>query len=236
MPQDGSMTFDLAAVPGVPETLLSDALLAQLPISQAPAPWAVRASAVVWICRGGEAATAALPNKIRAQAKAILVIGGMVRYEDTPVGRYDEVFGVIAFRMGRRIRGNVAFMAVDSPTSLVGGRTNWSMPKTLARFDGDLANDTTFTAVGDDDSAWKISATPHLRGPLLPSYSRGTALQQFPDGSLHESKLKSRGRLKPGTVEVTVESPGPLPEWLPSGRFRGGLIDPMRFSLGEPTG
>ena len=41
---------------------------------------------------------------------------------------------MVASADGRRSWGNVAFMAVDSETSLVGGRTNWAMPKTLAQF------------------------------------------------------------------------------------------------------
>ena len=70
----------------------------------------------------------------------LLTVGGFVRYTDTPVGAYDEVLGMIGSRTGLRPWGNVAFMSVNSESSLVGGRTNWAMPKTLARFDGELAN------------------------------------------------------------------------------------------------
>ena len=64
------------------------------------------------------------------------MIGGMVRYLETPVGPYDEVLGMVGSRTGLRPWGSVAFMSVDSEPSLVGGRSNWAIPKTLGSFDG----------------------------------------------------------------------------------------------------
>jgi hypothetical protein len=112
---DNDTRVELTGLRGVPERALSQALVATLPRNQAPAPWECRCSALV-------------------------TLGAFVRYTDTPVGAYDEVLGIIGSRTGLRPWGNVAFMSVDSESSLVGGRTNWAMPKTLARFDGAVAD------------------------------------------------------------------------------------------------
>ena len=92
---------ELSGVAGVPETLVSDALLARLPANDAPAPWTVRSRAVIWYARGGAAATAALPPSLRSGHRGLAVVGGVVRYSETPVGPYDEVFGLVGAREGR---------------------------------------------------------------------------------------------------------------------------------------
>jgi hypothetical protein len=223
------MTIELD-VPGVPETLLSQALVSRLPANLAPAPWTATCQAVIWGCRGGAAATEALPPALRT-GRARAVIGGLVRYSDTPVGSYDEVFGIVVGNDGRRPWGSVVFMAVDSETSLVGGRSNWAMPKTLASFEG--APDTGMAAMGVEAS-WRVSATPHALGLSLPYRSKGTARQEFPDGTVRSSALDGRFRMRPALVSVEVSSDGPLPTWLRPGRHLGGVSPEMTFSLGEP--
>lgn len=227
-------TFDLAGVPGVPETTIPDTVLSHLPANPAPAPWEVRCSAVVWWSRAGEAAVQALPTALRDTAKPVSVVGGLVRYVETPVGPYDEVFGVVAYRAGRRFGATVAFMAVDSPASLVGGRTNWSMPKTLARFEGSPSSGESFSAVSDTDAGWTVSANGRAFGPPLPAFSLARVMQQFPDGTLRGSRLMARGKARLARVQVAVDSPGGLPEWLAPGRHTGALVSGIRFSLGEP--
>jgi len=224
------MTAELD-VPGVPETLLGPALLSRLPANLAPAPWTARCQAVIWGCRGGAAATEALPPTLRT-GRARAVIGGLVRYTETPVGSYDEVFGIVVGTDGRRPWGSVVFMAVDSETSLVGGRSNWAMPKTLASFTG--SPDTGMTATGVEAS-WRVSATPHALGLSLPYRSKGTARQEFPDGVARDSRLEGRFRMRPAIVSVEVESAGSLPTWLRPGRHLGGVSPEMTFTLGEPT-
>ena len=229
------MSFDLAAVCGVPETELSPALLASLPANLAPAPWTVHADAVVWWGRAGAAAQAALPPELAATSKATLVVGGMVRYRDTPVGPYDEVFGVIGCRRGRQFFSTVAFMAVDSPTSLVGGRTNWSMPKTLASFDGSPSG--SMEATGADGLSWRVSATHRIIGPALPSRGGGRVEQVFPDGVVRGCQLASRGRMRPAVVSVDVASDGSLPQWLRPGRHLGAVLSgsEMSFTAARPN-
>jgi hypothetical protein len=218
-------------VPGVPETLLSQALLSRMPANLAPAPWTARCVAMIWGCRGGRDATQALPPELRSQSRGLAVIGGMVRYLDTPVGTYDEVFGIVVGADGRKPWGNVAFMAVDSEASLVGGRTNWAMPKTLAAFEGDL---TGMTATGVD-TRWKVSATPRRLGPSLRYKTKGSARQEFPDGSIGVSALTGSFKMRPAVIDVRVESDATLPRWLKPGRHLGSVSPEMTFTLGEPN-
>jgi hypothetical protein len=183
---DINTRMELTGLRGVPETALSEALVATLPVNEAPAPWECRCSALLWLGRGGRAAAAALPPAL-AGSPGLITVGGFVRYTDTPVGAYDEVLGMIGSRTGLRPWGNVAFMSVNSETSLVGGRTNWAMPKTLARFDGELANGGVITGNGTDQLSWTVSATPRIVGPALPLRTKATARQQFADGRVGDS-------------------------------------------------
>lgn len=224
---------ELTGLRGVPETALSDALLTSLPANQAPAPWECRCSALLWLGRGGRAAAAALPSAL-AGSPALVTIGGFVRYTDTPVGPYDEVLGMIGSRTGARPWGHVAFMSVDSRPSLVGGRTNWAMPKTLANFDGDPAAGRTVCGTGADDIGWSVSATSRVIGPAVPLKTKRTARQQFSDGRIGDSLLTFAGRVRPAIVTVTVTSPGTLPTWLRPGRHLGAVIESATFTLGEP--
>lgn len=226
---------ELTGVEGVPETFLSEALLATLPENLAPAPWTCSLSALVWGHRGGVPATQALPPLLRRDHKGLAVVGGMVRYQDTPVGAYDEVLGLVATREGRRPFGSVAFMSVDSPASLVGGRTNWAMPKALGAFKGEVGAGETFTASSDDGGTWEVSATPRVFGPAIPVATKGQAQQQFPGGRVGASRLRGKGRVRLAVVTVSVRSDGPLPTWLKPGRHLGALVEEATFSLEEPT-
>lgn len=226
--------IDIAAVPGVPETVLTQALLDRLPGNLAPAPWTCSSEALVWTNRGGSAATAALHSVIGGDSGVPAVCGGMVRYTDTPVGSYDEVFGAVGFRRGLGVRGNVAFMAVDSEVSIVGGRTNWAMPKTLASFEGEIASGTTMRAANAVGPSWSVAATPRALGPAIPMFSAAVVLQRFPDGVVRHSKLQMKGRARPALVSVDVESDATLPQWLRPGRHLGAIIESMTFTLGAP--
>src|SRR4051812_426354 len=186
---------ELSGVAGVPETTLGEELLARLPGNAAPAPWTVEAKAVVWCARGSAAATEALPPALRGGASGLAVVGGIVRYASTPVGPYDEVFGLVGSRTGVKPWGSVAFMSVDSEASLVGGRAHWAMPKTLGEFTGQVGGGRTMTATGAEGSAWQVTARPTTYGPLLPMRSRGLCRQEFPGGRVGDSLMRGRGRI-----------------------------------------
>ncbi len=226
---------EITGVGGVPESAVSAALLATLPPHHAPAPWTVTCEAVVWVCRGGEAATRALPPALRTGSRGLVVVGGVVRYSDTPVGPYDEVFGLVGSRTGRRGWGSVCFMSVDSPASLVGGRANWGMPKTLGAFAGEIADGASVTARGADESDWSLTATPRVRGPRLPARSRATTRQEFAGGRIGDSRLSASARIRPALVDVEVGSSGDLATWLRPGRHLGAVVERSTFTLAPPT-
>ena len=127
---------ELTGVGGVPECLLSPTLLASLPENTSEAPWTVNCSAVLWTSRPTAAPRDALPPSLRDH-RAAVVVGGMVRYLETPVGPYDEVFGIVMLRESRtRPFGHVAFMAAEAPPHLVGDRSHWALPKNAQTFGG----------------------------------------------------------------------------------------------------
>ena len=223
----------IAGVPGVPETRITEALLARLPENLAPAPWECTCQALLWSHRGGRHARAALPPGLRHH-RALGVVGGMVRYQETPVGRYDEVLGMVASHEGATPWGNVAFMSVDSEASLVGGRSNWAMPKALGAFEGDIGHKETFVAKSADGMRWRVSATARVIGPSVPINTTSLARQEFPDGVVRTSRLEAKGRLRPALIEVRVDSEGDLGRWLRTGRHVGAFVESMVFSLDAP--
>jgi Acetoacetate decarboxylase (ADC) len=226
---------ELVTVPGVPESALTAEMFSQLPNSAPAAPWAGTASVVMWLTRGGKAATQALPPKLRSEVSALGVLAGMVHYRETPVGTYGEVFGNVGFLRRAQPRAVVSFMAVDSPASLVGGRSNWSLPKTLASFDGEPAPGRTMTGVGRD---WKVSAKVTSLGPAIPMRSSVRLEQEWPEGIVRPCTMRFRGRGRLALVTVHVEAQGSLSTWLKSGRHPGMVFETVKFTMsppGEPT-
>jgi hypothetical protein len=224
---------ELTGVGGVPETALSEALLATLPPNESEAPWTVNCSAVLWTVRPTRAATASLPPALRGR-RGLVVVGGIVRYLETPVGPYDEVFGFVMSGHGRHPVGTITFMAVDSPLSLVGGRTNWAMPKTLASFQGRIASGESLVATGQDSLGWRVSARPRVLGPRVPVRSKAVTRQEFPGGVTGDSRLIARGAARAALVDVEVVSDGPLAGWLRPGKHLGAVVDRVTFTLGVP--
>jgi hypothetical protein len=218
------MTLEqLRAVPGVPECALDDRTAATLPATAAPAPWTTTCESIIWYACGNRAAAVAAG----VEGRPFAVIGGLVSYAETPIGPYREVFGTVALGRGRGVRGTIPFMAVDSPVSLVGGRGNWSLPKTLARFEGD-PRDGVMSAHGQ---GWHVRARARPFGPHYPVPMRGRVLQRWPDGQVREAVLAGRGRARSAVVTVEVSSTGPLPIWLRPGRHLGAVLADTRFTL-----
>jgi hypothetical protein len=222
-------SFDLAAVPGVAECALDDATLAALPADAPPAPWDCELSAVIWWARGGKAATRTAAPAAPVARRALAVVGGMVSYRSTPVGGYHEVYGAIGIRHGRGVRGTIPFMSVDSLTSLVGGRANWSLPKCPAEFTGE-PGEGTMTARG---RGWQVRATARPFGPRVSMPMAGRIIQPWPDGERRESVLTGKGRGQPAIVTVEVESDGQLATWLRPGKHVGMLLTDTAFSFSE---
>ena len=220
---------ELITVPGVDECRLGDETLAALPAEAPPAPWLAECSAIVWYGRGGPAARRAA-GAAGIGATALATIGGFVSYRATPVGQYHEVFGTVAVRAAGSIRGTIPFMAVDSPISLVGGRQNWALPKTLAAFTGE-PEQATMTAEGD---GWFVRATARPFGPHYPVPMQGRMAQPWPDSVVRDALLDGRARSRSALVTVEVRSRGTLPQWLRPGRHLGAVLSSASFTLGVP--
>ena len=88
------------AVAGVPETFVSEQLLARLPENLAPAPWDARCQATIWMSRGGKEARAALRTGLHALredlqghlATQAFVLGAIdSRHASVPDARPDHI-------------------------------------------------------------------------------------------------------------------------------------------------
>jgi hypothetical protein len=224
-------TAELQAVPGVTECRLPDSVVSSLPSSAAEAPWDVTCSSIIWYARGNAAAASAAGAAAQGARRAAAVSGGLVAYEDTPVGPYSEVFGTVAFRSGRSVHGTIPFMAVDSRDSLVGGRQNWSLPKCLASFTGSPAAG----AMSAEGDGWTVRVSVRTFGPRFPMKMTGRLVQPWPDGVLRASMLRGKARARSALVTVEVRSAGTLASWLRPGRHLGAVLEGTRFELGESS-
>ncbi|AXQ31110.1 hypothetical protein D0B54_21575 [Solimonas sp. K1W22B-7] len=224
-------TFDITAIPGSPESVLSPAMLSQLPASAAPAPWDAQAQAILWWGRPSQQLHSQLTPRMQAQGKPLLSIGAILRYDDTPVGTYAEVMAVTALRGPRGVFNHCPFIAVDSPASVVGGRANWALAKTLARFEGDAAT-RAMTAVGE---SWTVRVSAKSYGPALSlnlPLPAATLLQETADGLLQASLKAGRSRLRLARVTVECSGSDALRAYMPSGHYWGVIAEPFRGWLG----
>lgn len=221
----------LSEVPGVPETALDPELLGRLPQTAPPAPWDLALQALVWFCPPGRAAAPVLPIARRASAHVVARGGGLVRYLETPVGGHAEALGAEVLWRPHEAGVHIPFMAADSPVSIVGGRRNWSVPKTLASFDGDPVGDRAMTARGD---AWEISARARALGPPLPYATAFTLLQVWPDERVRRATAGTRGRARPARVTVEASGGADLRCCVGEGTFLGAIIESARVTLDAP--
>ncbi|MFF2082706.1 acetoacetate decarboxylase family protein [Nocardia sp. NPDC058176] len=217
---------EFAQLPGVPAITLSQDELAALPENTAPAPWPLVARAIFWAGRPDATARAAIekvvPQEIRDGATPLAVYGGLIRYDRTPVGVYSEVTAVVVYRRGRHLFTTVPFMAVDSPTSVAGGRENWALPKTLATFTGEPQNHTTMSATGP---GWRVAASIHAGRVPMPFVAPSLLpqVQKGPGGELYSVRLGGRGIARRARVDIAVDAPPALRDWFPEGQ-RSGIL------------
>jgi hypothetical protein len=214
------VTATLPAVPGVAETVLTDALRERLPDVSPPAPWAAAVRAVVWWHRAAPGADAHLHPGLRGRRTLPLTVGAFVTYDRSPVGPYREVLASpVLVADGRMLPVHVPFIAVDSVDSLHGGRANWALPKTLAAFGP------SFTARGDGDGApWRVEARVRAR-PRAARISLTTrALQVGTADELLRIPVRLHGRVRPARVEVGATGPT-LDAWLRSGIHAAVVVE-----------
>jgi len=227
---------DFVHLAGTPETALRHEDLVTLPASAPPAPWRVTAAAMLWTDRPDDRARAAIdavvPKEVSAGATPIATVGALIRYLRTPVGRYREVIGAVVYRRGATVFTHIPFIAVDSPASVVGGRTNWALPKTLASFDGQPAGGTSMAANGDD---WRLEATPTAHLLMVPMLvPKLLALVQLgPHGTVWSVRPSSYGVARLARIDVRVMAAPTLADWFPAGIHWGTLTPRLTMVLGR---
>ncbi len=227
---------DLAAVP---ESALDDALRARLDAGEAgpppPPPWDTVVSAVLWWHRATPDALAQVPEALRGIPTLPITVGAIVRYQESPVGSYSEVFAspVLLRRRGLPA-ATVPFIAVDSLASVGGGRAGWHLPKTLARAlwpaDGPARIET-------DDWSVSVGVSPRTRGgQAIPFPMRGSlpVVQADPEGGRQRSTVRLRGRARLGRADVATRGPS-LPAWLVAGRHPCLAISSARMQITAPV-
>ncbi|MBY3988274.1 hypothetical protein HQO84_20425 [Rhodococcus fascians] len=192
------------------------------PVSPA-APWPANVRATIWWHRARSSDFAP------AGAKTLPITMCMVvDYMTSPVGPYREILASPVLRrdVGKIPRMSVPFIAVDSATSVHGGRTNWHLPKVLAEFDGDVLN-----KAGVSGGDWSVRTGSRGFGPAFPMRGSIGFAQPVPGGSaLGVASLKGKARL----AQVEVDASGPtLDRWMPSGTYFGLQIVSGSMRTGE---
>jgi len=191
-------------------------------VSAPAAPWRSEVAALLWWHRATPAARDLLPPPLARRGGLPVTIGGLVSYRHGPVGPYREAFGAPVLLRRSPGRTHVAFMAVDSATSVAGGRDNWALPKELARFEGDPGTPGRVTARGD---GWALAVTARARGRALPARGRLTCAQVWPDGAVRTFVVTMRGRARLARVEIEHEPGSALATWLRAGRHAAVLVE-----------
>lgn len=210
--------------------------LLALPGPTPPPPWRCRVSALLWWHRAAPAAAAALPEGLRGRRAVPLTVAAFVRYDETPVGPYAEVFAAPLLVAGAHGLPGVAvpFIAVDSVPSLRGGREHWGLPKALATFALDEKRGALVGATATGDG-WSVRVTATARAPRLPYAAVLPATILLPDGRVATSLVRQRALGRLGRVDVEVAGPT-LPSWLLPGRHRGLQVLRGRMVVGVPRG
>jgi hypothetical protein len=221
----------LQEVHGVPESALADDDAARMPGASAPAPWNTVLDAVVWFHRAAPGAADRLPAPLRGRRALPVTVGALVRYAETPVGPYHEVLASPVLLSGSRgPEAAVPFIAVDSLPSVHGGRENWALPKTLARFDWPERPRGGFELDAEGDG-WSVHASVRPRPRKLPLAAVLRNRQVTPAGEEIVFGSRMRGAARIATVELETRGPT-LPGWLRSGRHPALVIEGAAVHVG----
>ena len=221
----------LQEVEGVAESALADDDAARLPGASAPAPWDTVLDAVLWFHRAAPGAAERLPRALRARAALPVTVGALIRYRETPVGAYREVLASPALLLGPRgPEAAVPFIAVDSLASVHGGRENWALPKTLARFEWPERPAGGFE-LDAEGRGWSVHATVRPRARRLPFAARTRNRQVTPAGQEVIFDSAWRGRARVAWVELETRGPT-LPAWMRSGRHLGLVLEGASVRVG----
>jgi hypothetical protein len=222
--------YPVTAATGLPETQLPDELVAQLPATAAGAPWHTKARVATWLHPVETAAIDTLPQQIRSAGVA-MVAWALVRYAETPVGRYDEIAATLLPADGEY--GHIPFIVVDSLPSIVGGRANWLLPKALAEFDWpDDENAVTVSAHLPAEPAWSIRVSIDASGDAVPVEFPNHIQQVSTDGEVRRFDGSLAGAMRSASITVDGHADGPLSALLVPGRYDGTLLTDCDFDCG----
>jgi hypothetical protein len=222
----------LQAVEGVAESVLADVDAARLPGASAAAPWSTVLDAVVWFHRAAPGAAAQVPDTLRGRRTLPVTVGALISYRETPVGPYHEVLGSPVLLAEIPLPAAVVpFIAVDSIASVHGGRNNWQLPKTLARFEWPAQTARGFE-VDAEGTGWSVHASVRPRQRALPVAARLRNRQVSPAGE--EIVFTTCARARARLAAVQLETRGPtLPGWLRSGRHPALVLEGARVEVGR---
>ena len=180
--------------------------------------------AVVWFHRAAPGAQERLPAALRGRRSLPVTVGALIRYRETPVGPYHEVLASPVVLSGPKgPEAAVPFIAVDSLASVHGGRENWALPKTLARFEWPEAPRGGFE-IDAEGAGWSVHATVHPRARRLPFAATSRNRQVTPDRREITFDSVLRGRARVAWVELETRGPT-LPGWLRSGRHPALVLE-----------
>lgn len=187
------------------------------------APWPANVRATIWWHRARSSDFAP------AGAKTLPITMCMVvDYTTSPVGPYREILASPVLRrdVGKIPRMAVPFIAVDSATSVHGGRTNWHLPKVLAEFDGDVLGEAAVSS-----GQWSVRTRSRGFGPQFPMRGSIGFAQPVAGGSaVGVAGLRGKARV----ARVQVDAVGPtLSRWMPSGTYFGLQILSGSMRTGE---
>jgi len=122
--------------------------------------------------------SALAPINDRSQWKGGLAHVVLVRYEDSPVGPYDELImlsGGWSSPYEKRTSSRITNIYVSTHQSIWNGRRNWNIPKHLARFE--------FVPTGSRTSTFKAflpdAEKPFFAASVTDSYLPGVPLPAF---------------------------------------------------------
>lgn len=223
----------VTAARGLPETALPASLLERLPPTAPPAPWDTRCQVVTWWHRPRPDSADTLPPALRKRGVAA-VAWALGRYTDTPVGPYDEIAAVLIPR--GRGPAHIPFICVDSLPSIVGGRVNWLLPKSLAEFERSRGERSVeVRPVEPAEPGWRLQITMRPIGPPIPlpvpvRFAVAQAAESGGETQRFNGRTRGIGRYTRVSVEGVAD--GPLGSLLRTGRHHGMSLTRGRFSAG----
>lgn len=224
-------SYGLRDAVGLPESQLPGPLVDLLKDTVAAAPWQTRCRVITWMHPVGPAALETIPAAIRPSAIA-MVAWALVRYEHTPVGPYDEIAATLIPEGGDGY-GHIPFIAVDSYPSIIGGRANWLLPKSLARFvwseDGLSAN---VTADAPAKPGWSLTVSTAPSGDPSPVEMPNHVQQVSTAGAVRRFDGAMAGTMWSASVTVDAVAEGPVSALLIPGSYQGSVLTDCTFNVG----